>query len=646
MATYKSPGVYVKEISVFPPSVAQVETAIPAFIGYTEKATKSGKSIINIPTRITSILQFAMYFGGPPDPVTINVTLNDDNSVNNVTIVPQFYLYNCIRMFYANGGGPCYIVSVGSYSDTVALGNPIPSEFAAGLLVGLQALEKYDEPTLIVSPDAVRLSNAVELGSIQQAALRQCNKLQDRFCIFDVFKGDQEKSYDNSDVITLFRNGVGMQYLKYCAAYYPWIETNLPYKVDYSNVDIFKGDSETKVTLASISQDPASANELDNALANEQAVTGFIQTPDFGGGKSIKEAYAGIDVTDDKPEMQKRAKSLHELLTGFIGLSFTNAEYVKGFNTLKNVTSGDNPEPLFKQFANKLKSYDAGYPTDGPLCEVDDGDYPAEYGMGAVIAENIYGDGDDASKAANGRDKFQELFESIMSSIEKFGVEGKEIIKMAEETVKSTNVVYKNILDEIKKEALTLPPSGAVAGIYCAVDADRGVWKAPANVSLSNTIRPAVLVTAEDQENLNVDVNVGKSVNAIRSFSGKGTLIWGARTLAGNDNEWRYISVRRFFNMVEESVKKSTMWAVFEPNDANTWIRVKSMIENYLTQLWRDGALFGSTTDEAFFVKIGLGITMTAQDILEGRMNVEIGMAAVRPAEFIILKFSHKMPES
>ena len=150
----------------------------------------------------------------------------------------------------------------------------------------------------------------------------------------------------------------------------------------------------------------------------------------------------------------------------------------------------------------------------------------------------------------------------------------------------------------------------------------------------------------KEQEDLNVDVIAGKSINAIRAFTGKGILIWGARTLAGNDNEWRYVPVRRFFNMVEESVKKSTYWAVFEPNDANTWIKVKSMIENYLTLKWKDGALAGSKPDEAFYVKVGLGVTMTAQDILEGRMNVEIGMAVVRPAEFIILKFSHKMQES
>ena len=122
--------------------------------------------------------------------------------------------------------------------------------------------------------------------------------------------------------------------------------------------------------------------------------------------------------------------------------------------------------------------------------------------------------------------------------------------------------------------------------------------------------------------------------------------MWGARTLAGNDNEWRYISVRRFFNFVEESVKKSTMQFVFEPNDENTWVKVRGMIENFLTLQWRQGALQGAKPEQAFYVRVGLGTTMTGVDILEGRMIVEIGMAAVRPAEFIILRFSHKMAEA
>jgi hypothetical protein len=188
-----------------------------------------------------------------------------------------------------------------------------------------------------------------------------------------------------------------------------------------------------------------------------------------------------------------------------------------------------------------------------------------------------------------------------------------------------------------------LPPSAAMAGVYATVDINRGVWKAPANVNVAAVTEPTIPVSDTEQDQMNVDLAGGKSVNAIRSFPGDGALVWGARTLAGNDNEWRYISVRRFFIFVEASVTKATTQFVFEPNDANTWIRVQGMIETFLTTLWRQGALQGVKLQDAFYVAVGLGKTMTALDILEGRMIVEIGMAPVRPAEFIILRFSQKM---
>jgi phage tail sheath protein FI len=206
--------------------------------------------------------------------------------------------------------------------------------------------------------------------------------------------------------------------------------------------------------------------------------------------------------------------------------------------------------------------------------------------------------------------------------------------------------VYKAITTGVANSMTSMPPSGAVVGVYAATDRTRGVWKAPANVALANVVSPDTTFTASELDALNVDAVSGKSVNAIRAFTGKGTLVFGARTLAGNDNEWRYISVRRFFIMVEESCKNATEPFVFEPNDANTWVRIQGMIENFLTTLWRQGALQGAKPDQAFYVAVGLGKTMTALDILEGRMIVEIGMAVVRPAEFIILRFSHKMAES
>jgi phage tail sheath protein FI len=210
----------------------------------------------------------------------------------------------------------------------------------------------------------------------------------------------------------------------------------------------------------------------------------------------------------------------------------------------------------------------------------------------------------------------------------------------------SNTALYNSIKKQLADQRVELPPSAAMAGIYARVDRDRGVWKAPANVSLSSVIGPTVQLTSDQQELLNVDDTSGKSINAIRAFTGRGTMVWGSRTLAGNDNEWRYINVRRLFIMIEESAKKSTAFAVFEANDASTWLKVKGMLESYLYGLWEQGALQGARPEAAFYVSVGLGKTMTAQDVLEGRLVVEIGIAAVRPAEFIVMRFSHKLPEA
>jgi phage tail sheath protein FI len=219
-------------------------------------------------------------------------------------------------------------------------------------------------------------------------------------------------------------------------------------------------------------------------------------------------------------------------------------------------------------------------------------------------------------------------------------------VKMSDAKIGAGSILYSKIKNELARQYVTLPPSGAMAGVYTTVDTTKGVWKAPANESISSVVRPYIDISSREQENLNVDPSAGKSINIIRTFPGYGVLVWGARTLNGNDNEWRYISVRRFFNMVEESIKKSIQWAVFEPNTVDTWIRVRGMIENYLSLKWREGALAGAKPEQAYYVKVGLPATMTSLDVLEGRMIVEIGMAVARPAEFIVLKFIQLMQQS
>jgi hypothetical protein len=472
MATYNTPDVYVEEIPLFPPSVAEVGTAIPAFIGYTETATKTEEDDLHlVPTKVRSLAEYEMYFGGP-HPQGINVTVEQDGSgAYTVTLVEledaaktepklTFLLYYAVKMYFDNGGGECYIVSANTYDEADAVD-------AAELEAGLETVKLEDEPTLLVIPEAVKLDEN-EYGDLMKKVLGQCGALKDRFGILDAFYGMENGKETDS------RAQLGMNDLKYGAAYFPFLKTSINYCVEE---DEKAHTSNVKVTL---------------------------------GGKESD--LAGFNNPDDAPNLK----------------------------------------------------------TD----------------------------------------------------------------------------LYNFVKDALTRYYITMPPSGAVAGVYAATDGKRGVWKAPANVSLVDVIEPTVKLDTLTQAGLNVDPTTGKSINALRSFAGKGTLVWGARTLAGNDNEWRYISVRRFFNTVEESVKKSTYWAVFEPNDANTWVKVRGMIENYLIGKWREGALAGATTKEAFYVKCGLGVTMSAQDILEGRMNVEIGMAVVRPAEFIVLRFSHKLQTS
>ena len=146
--------------------------------------------------------------------------------------------------------------------------------------------------------------------------------------------------------------------------------------------------------------------------------------------------------------------------------------------------------------------------------------------------------------------------------------------------------------------------------------------------------------------NGNVDPVSGKSIDVIREFKGLGTKVWGARTLAGNSNEWRYINVRRTVIFIEQSIKKSLLSLVFEPNDANTWAQANAMITNFLTNVWQQGALAGATAADAFEVMVGLGTTMTPVDILDGYIRIVVKIAVTRPAEFIVLTFQQQMQKA
>ena len=214
------------------------------------------------------------------------------------------------------------------------------------------------------------------------------------------------------------------------------------------------------------------------------------------------------------------------------------------------------------------------------------------------------------------------------------------------EALLNASKIYKLIIQQVTKNANILPPSGGMAGIYTTNDNNLGVWHAPANVSMVGVADLPIRLSSVQQENLNVDAVSGKSINVIRFFNGQGILVWGARTLDGNSQDWRYVSVRRTMTFLEQSVKLAARIYVFEPNNANTWAAVKSMISSFLTSIWKAGGLQGAQAADAFSVDIGLGTTMTPEDLLNGFMNVTVKVAVVRPAEFIVITFQQQMAKS
>ncbi|MEQ1676521.1 MAG: phage tail sheath C-terminal domain-containing protein [Chitinophagaceae bacterium] len=688
MATsYKTPGVFVEEIPKLPPSVAQVETAIPAFIGYTEKAEKNGESLTNKPTRISSLLEFVDYYGGDKTPAAYAVKADNNNNyaVTEVTIAntERYFMYDSLRLFYDNGGGDCYIVSVGKFGTAPIAGDEVAG---TGLRGGVKTLEKADEPTIILFPDACNMiingSDDPAFYSLQQMALAQCSKLQDRVGLFDL---KENVTGGQTTAVTNFRNNIGINDLKYGAIYSPWIHTSYPREIDFST---FKGavtpsGGGPAFNLAVITAD-AALNKLvtdtDAAIgeiAKVTAIVDAIKKADGTNGNLNVAAIAAPTMKDKFRELKQKvddaaasaaARTAHQALMNFCRLSLLEFQKLKtqllAGNLLNDVNSYATSNSLWRGAALSLIAADHNddarvLTTLADTALVVNGLYPAIdpawLGLAtAFVAPNPNKDYGDSTLPANEPAiakmialDLQTAFDMIAAFADTILASSKTYQKAAQDQLYEKHPIISNIVKNIKKQLSKVPPSGAIAGVYARVDNARGVWKAPANESLSSVSGPSVQITADQQANLNVDAVAGKSINAIRTFTGRGNaIVWGARTLAGNDNEWRYISVRRFFNMVEESSKKATEPFVFEPNDANTWVKVQGMIENFLTTLWRQGALQGAKTEHAFYVAVGLGKTMTALDILEGRMIVEIGMAVVRPAEFIILRFSHKMAES
>jgi len=439
------------------------------------------------------------------------------------------------------------------------------------------------------------------------------------------------------DVIANFRTGVGINGLQFGAAYYPWIKTLFTTKFAYKNVN-FKTSKGDKIDLKELIPNKVLITNLELAITDKENVDKYLNNP-IGTNKTLKVAYQTVsrNVENKKGELVYKINVLKNTALNLVKLNATNISNSTVHNEIEQKT---NDKSVFATLVKNLFSIDAAikgnaFDVKKDFVNFDLMKTPADADLSKIK--------DEAELVDATLPMLQNVFVNLSKLISSIKQDTKDIEENCDKAVYENVKLYKVAVGRIYDEASKLPPSGAIAGVYAQVDAARGVWKAPANVSVSNIVKPWVKIDNDQQENLNVDAVGGKSINAIRTFPGQGNLVWGARTLAGNDNEWRYISVRRFFNMAEKTLKQSSSWAVFEPNVEMTWVKIKAMMNNFLTNLWKAGALQGSTPGDAFFVNVGLGTTMTQVDILEGKMIIEVGMAVVRPAEFIIIKFSHKV---
>ncbi|WP_237057569.1 hypothetical protein [Microbulbifer sediminum] len=467
---YGQPGVFVEEVPAPFQQVSAVDTAVPVFIGYSERTTYLGQSLLNRVVEIRSLADFAMMFGQPPAVGDFRIQLDaDGNPVDGIpdpndSALARFRLAYALKHYFLNGGGRCYVVSVGSFDCTGVM-----LAVAADHLRALSLLARTEGPTLIVMPDLSGIrpaapDDALSIASIRsqyydvlRVALEQCAETGDRFLIADPWDGTDPDEAS----LTAFRDGISTSCLEYGAAYFPSIHTTLPWRWD------------------------------------EQA----------------------IQVSQPAEPSSGDSRTLADL---------------KG----------------------------------------------------------------------RGRNANPEIYRKVRFALDRFSV--------------------------------TLPPSPALAGIYCSVDRERGVWEAPANIALSGVRSLAVDIDLRLGQRLTAHSS-GKAINPLRYFTDKGNRVWGARTLAGDSNEWRYINVRRYCNMVRASVRRFLATQGEITDSRYSRHMVEAAVGDFLTAQWRAGALQGTKPEAAFFVRCYLSETAADGGRLEPALKVSIGLATVKPAEFTII---------
>ena len=637
-ATNKTPGVYIDEIQV-PGPIPGVGTSTVAFIG----PARNGP--INTPTFLTNWTQFAQQFG---------VEANPDSPIgpfDPYVSDPPVYVTHAVRGFFDNGGALCYFVRVATAArssldlldrnGTKTLVATAKQDGSAGDQIKVE----IQDSSRVASVKPVRLTAGI-------ASATQNTNLATLDALADYLPGDRIKIEEgaNSDVVTIASvSGTSLVFNDILTHNYTDAATSRLADIDANSKGI-RLPSIAGIepgTYIEISQ-AAGANPKENAVVQSvepttnvirlaQPLTNsytmaaadadvVIKTLEFTlivtPGSGAPETYTNLSM-DPRHSRYFRSSVISPTIDLTRAKPPSNSPPPKNLPAViaaTNLAGGKNDDiaaidtPQYVAAIAELEKVD----DVNMLCIPDRQDKVVQTAM--------------LNHCEKMKDRFA-IFDPRRNAGPSNGIKSQRLDLSSDHGFGALYYPWIGITNPLDGKALLVPPSGHVAGIYARTDETRGVFKAPANESIRGVVDLERVLSDDENGPLNEE-----GVNVIRSFSGRGILVWGARTVAPkNITQWRYVNVRRLLLFIEESIQKGTQFAVFEPNNEGLWATLKAQVSDFLTRVWRDGGLVGTTPDEAF--KVRIDHELNPPDIVAlGQLIIEVRVAPVTPAEFVVFR--------
>lgn len=624
MPEYKAPGVYVEEVERGPKSIEGVSTSVAGFLGETERGPER-------PKLLTSFVDYKRHYGG---------------------VIDDSDLAHAVKGFFDNGGSRCYVGRITQWenaADTVLTAEPngfvppAPESASGPYLRGQRILDFGPTDTSSPATESVSVKNVgpsgqgdidIDLGNVEIVGDDKDDFSVDTKPNKTVAYGDEAEfdiEFDPSDDDE-----------KSATLKIPHDGENDAVEIPLSgNRGVLEatavGPGDWGGNIALVVDDATMYREGENEL--------FKLTIRYWADDDAQSKAVDTDAEyEDEPAPSPDVEEVYDNLSPD---PKSDNYYVTEVNSASNLIDveqrapGRPPETVAWLSYSRESSLSADESID--VSHFQGTETPADERTGlaafdeideitivCVPDENDYGDTLRTELVTHCKNRKDRM---VILQASETATDPSTIDPPVSSSYAAFYYPWVTVVDPDTGNETTVPPGGHVAGLYARTDAEVGVHKAPANEVLNGVVSLPINITKGDQETLNP-----KGVNCIRSFQGRGIRVWGARTTS-SDPSWKYINVRRLFMYVEESIEEGTQWVVFEPNDEDLWARVRQTISNFLTAVWEDGALMGNTPDEAFYVKCDRS-TMTQNDIDNGRLICEIGIAPVKPAEFVVFRIS------